>query len=253
MKNSHYTHQIIIHINEGIDGTLEWAQNHAGIEYTWSNENIGICKALNLASTKATTEYICYFNDDMFALPNWDTALYAEIKKLGHHRFFFSSTMIEPFTGKNSCAIAGIDFGNNPENFNQAALLEDFDKPMKQDWNGASWPPNVVHRSLWNAVGGYSEEFSPGLYSDPDFSMKLWHKGVRNFRGIGNSRVYHFGSKSLKRIKMNDGRKTFKKKWGITPGYFDKYFLRKGTIWTGELSSPGKDIKYWLNRIRALF
>ncbi len=30
-----------------------------------------------------------------------------------------------------------------------------------------------------------SEEFSPGMYSDPDLSMKLWQEGVRYFKGIG--------------------------------------------------------------------
>ena len=38
-KNSKYDHQIIVHINEGNDGTLEYVKNKK-LDYTLSNENI---------------------------------------------------------------------------------------------------------------------------------------------------------------------------------------------------------------------
>jgi hypothetical protein len=44
-KNSHYTHQIIVHVNEGLDETNKWLGENK-IEYTFSAENIGICKAV---------------------------------------------------------------------------------------------------------------------------------------------------------------------------------------------------------------
>ena len=45
-KNSKFSHQIIVHINEGTDGTLEYIKKN-NLEYTLSNENIGMPKALN--------------------------------------------------------------------------------------------------------------------------------------------------------------------------------------------------------------
>lgn len=92
-----------------------------------------------------------------------------------------------------------------------------------------------MHRSLWIAIDGYGEEFSPGLYSDPDVSMKLWMQGVRIFKGVGESRVYHFMSKSTGRVKMNDGKRTFLKKWGVSSSWFVKQVLRQGQPWTGPL------------------
>ena len=61
----------------------------------------------------------------------------------------------------------------------------------------------------WNKVGGFSEEYTYGLGSDPDFNMKLWNIGVRLFKGISKSRVYHFSSVSLRSKVWNDGHKTF--------------------------------------------
>jgi hypothetical protein len=74
------------------------------------------------------------------------------------------------------------------------------------------------------------------MYSDPDFSMKLWNLGVRTFKGIAESRVYHFGSVSVKRVKHNAGYSKFISKWGMTSGTFSKYFLRRGHVYDGPLT-----------------
>jgi len=93
---------------------------------------------------------------------------------------------------------------------------------------------------LWDLVGGYSIEFSPGMYSDPDFSMKLYKAGVRNFKGIHKSRVYHFGSKSTKRIKKNNGYYQFINKWGFTSSVLTKKILKRGEPYEGFLDANYK-------------
>ena len=35
---------------------------------------------------------------------------------------------------------------------------------------------------MWMKVGGFSEEFNPGIASDPDFNMKLWNLGEKIYR-----------------------------------------------------------------------
>jgi hypothetical protein len=90
-------------------------------------------------------------------------------------------------------------------------------------------------------VGGMSIEFSPGMYSDPDFSRKLFEAGIRLFKGKGNSLVYHFGSKSTQRVKKNKGRKTFLLKWGITAKTFTDKYLKKGEVFSGDVTLPKID------------
>ena len=60
------------------------------------------------------------------------------------------------------------------------------------DFQGTHWQPSLIPKKTWDTVGGFSEEFSPGLGSDPDFNMKLWKLGVRLFKGLSKCRVYHF-------------------------------------------------------------
>ncbi len=249
-KNSRYQHQIILHLNEGNDGSREWAESQ-DLDYTASIENIGICYAMNVARTLATSDLLVYFNDDMYACPDWDYWLYEEVKKQISPFFFFSSTMIEPRYTGNHCAIAPFDFGSIPKEFNEAALLENYQIPEKLDWNGATWPPSVLPTLLWDMVGGYSTEFTPGMYSDPDFSMKLWHAGVRNFKGLGKSRVYHFMSKSTGKLnkKKINGAKVFLNKWGISSNVFSRFYLRRGEDWIAPLTLPKNDCKFKLKTI----
>jgi glycosyltransferase involved in cell wall biosynthesis len=248
--HSAFAHEIILHINDGSDGTLDWARENQ-ILFTHSPANVGVCHALNAAAGKATTPYICFFNDDMVALPEWDRVIWEEIQSIGHDDWFLSATMIEPTETGNACAIAPFDFGTSVDTFQPDKLLNVFREIEFHDWSGATWPPNVVPRKWWDAVGGYSEEFSPGMSSDPDFSMKLWDKGLRYFKGVGKSRVYHFQARSTGKVVKNDGRAQFLNKWGITQGTFSKYFLRRGTKWNGILKNPSSTPGFLFARIRG--
>jgi glycosyltransferase involved in cell wall biosynthesis len=251
-KHSHFTHQIVLHINEGSDGTPAWAESE-GLAYSLSPENVGVCHALNAAAGLAKTDYICFFNDDMVALPDWDLPLWKEIESLDHDRWFLSGTMVEPTDTGNPCVIAPKDFGRSVAEFREVELIANFRNWHMEDWSGATWPPNVVPKSLWDEVGGYSEEFSPGMSSDPDFSMKLWSKGVRYFKGIAASRVYHFQARSTGKVVKNDGRKQFLHKWGMTQSTFGKYYLRRGEKWNGALPEPSFSLGLLFGRIKSWF
>lgn len=226
-QNSSHEHQIIVHVNDGSDGTLEWVRAQQ-LPHTRSPENIGICLAVNEAAMLARHDYILYLNDDMYCCPGWDTALIVKLKELDTDLFMLSGTMIEPVDTGNPCVIVK-DYGRDPADFAELQLLSDLPNYHKADWYGATWPPTLVHARWWFKLGGYSSEFSPGMSSDNDFSMKLWHAGCRVFLGAGNSLVYHFQCKSTGKVKKNDGGKQFLHKWGIRQSVFDHYYLRRGT------------------------
>ena len=255
LQHSAYSHQIIVHVNEGKDGTLDWIASQENIDYTFSEENAGVCYAINAAASLAATNYILYLNDDMYVCPNWDAVLKDEIDAIGHSYFFLSATAIEPST-KNPCAIEK-NYGTDIQSFNEKKLLEEFNSLHINDWSGATWPPNVVHKDIWDLVGGYSIEFSPGMYSDPDFSMKLWQAGIRIFKGCSKSRVYHFGSKSVKRVKKNRGYFQFIKKWGMTSSTLDKYFIQRGKRYQGVVEAREMgwmvQLKNKFKQIQAVF
>ena len=249
-KNSTYKHQLIIHVNEGKDGTLDWVKSQSDIDYTFSEKNVGVCYALNAGRQLLSTDYLLYMNDDMYACPKWDEYLADEITAIGHDNFFISATSIEP-KAQSNCMIEH-NYGTEITSFKEEELLAEFAQLPMDDWQGATWPPNIVHKNIWDKVGGYSNEFSPGMYSDPDFSMKLWLAGIRLFKGVNKSRVYHFGSKSVKRVAKNPGYHKFIDKWGMTNSTLSKYYLRRGEKFDGPLKEARIPLfarfKNWIKR-----
>tara|TARA_B100000795_G_scaffold269554_1_gene259303 strand:+ start:3605 stop:4450 length:846 start_codon:yes stop_codon:yes gene_type:complete len=242
-KNSKHNHEIKLHINEGTDGTLDYA-NLNNIFYTHSKNNIGLCSSINLISSTVKNKYLLYAHDDMYFCPNWDVALINEVKKIGHNYFYLSGTMIEP----NSAHIS-FDCGDNPNNFNEKKLINNFDNLDFYDHQGSHFAPHLVEKKLWDSVGGFSEEFNPGMGSDPDFNMKLWNNGVRIFKGINRFRVYHFSSTTTRKkqnFKRNKGNITFIKKWGFSHKFFKKHYLRSRTLFVEPLKEPNKNLIYYI-------
>tara|TARA_B100001057_G_C22662211_1_gene876406 strand:+ start:57 stop:932 length:876 start_codon:yes stop_codon:yes gene_type:complete len=246
-KNSVINYQIIVHINVGADKTKDFLDENK-IEYSFSDENIGLCKAVNIASKYAKYEYILYSHDDFYFCPGWDKALLNEIKAIGHNRFYLSSTSINTFGFKD------LDCGNDYINFNERKLLNNFNNKSFLDLQGSTWAPHIVHKDYWKKVKGFSEEFFPGAGSDPDFGLKLWNNGVRIFKMIGESKVYHFESKTLRDQKKfkyfnssdvgSKSSKLFLKKWGITIKFFKKHYLKANTIFKSELKEPDINLLY---------
>ena len=161
---------------------------------------VNINKAVKISSKK----YIVYAHDDMYFCPNWDVNFLRKFKNMKDKDFFLSGTMIQPFK-----SFIYLDCGKKIEDFNEMKLLKDFNKINYNDFQGSSWAPSLIPVKTWNKVGGFSEEYGPGLGSDPDFNMKLWKIGVRLFKGLGRARVYHFSSISLRKKAWNNGQKYF--------------------------------------------
>ena len=245
-KNSKFTHEIIPHVNVGEDGTRAYLENE-NIKYTFTENNSGICKGMNLAAKKAKNNYILYSHDDFYFCPDWDVILKKEIDKIGHKNFYLSGTMV------NNGQI-NFDCGDSFSNFNEKKFLENYQNYNFYDFQGSTWAPHVIHKDIWNKVGGFSEEFYPGTGSDPDLNMKLWKQGIRIFKGINRFKVYHFGSIVTRRYKNHPtiqtesgsrGAKIFLLKWGISINFFKKYIMRSDTKYTNPLEEPKKSVLYF--------
>ncbi len=249
LRNSAYKHQIIVHVNEGADGTLEWVKQQ-GFDYSYSPTNAGVCYGFNAPATLAKTECVVLSDDDFYYTPGWDTALLEEVNKVNHTLYSISGTMIEPTTSRNTCALAPFDFGSSPEEFKEDEFLKRYNKISFADWSGSNWYPLVIHRDTWKKIGGLSVEFSPGMGSDPDMMMKLWVAGVRYFKGVSRSRVYHFRSKTTGRIIRNDGNRQFLEKWGISISTLYKFYLKMGEPFEGAVKDPAASFTFGLRLLR---
>ena len=247
-KNSKFDHQIIPHVNIGDDGTINLLER-LKIDFTHTNFNAGICEGVNIAAKKSNKDYILYAHDDFYFCPGWDIVLFDEINKIPHNKFYLSGIMMNNGPLKFDC-------GNTIDEFDEDKLLRNFKNINHYDFQGSTWAPHVVHKDLWNKVGGFSQEYFPGTGSDPDLNMKLWNEGVRIFKGLNNCKIYHFGSIVTRAYKNHPtiitesgskGGKIFLLKWGFSIKFFKKYFLKSDEKYLSELKEPIKNFKYFFN------
>ena len=250
-KNSFYTeHEIILHINDGSDGTLEYAKNNK-IKFSFSPKNIGLCSSMNKAYSLTTTNYILYAHDDMYFCKNWDYFLVNEINSQKNNLFYLSGTNVSTRNG-----LINLDCGNNIEDFDEKKFEKFCIEDDTPDLQSSHWAPHIINKELWDKIGGFSEEFNPGDGSDPDFCMKLWNANTRVFKAISKFKVYHFNSKTTRNSKviLNNGTKTFLFKYGFNPRFFRKHYLR-GNIsiipYLGTLTNPIKDLNFYFELIKC--
>jgi len=259
--NSEFDHEIILHINDGSDGTLEYALKN-NIKHTHSKSNIGLCSSMNNAYTLTTTDYILYAHDDMYFCKNWDIFLTDEIKNQNNNQYYLSGTNVSTRHGliNFDCGSTYLDF--DEKKFHNFCLQDE-----TPDLQSSHWAPHLIHKELWDKIGGFSEEFNPGDGSDPDFCMKLWKQNVRIFKGVSKFKVYHFNSLTTRndKIILNNGTRTFLSKYGFNPKFFRKHYLRGNNSvipFKGRLNNPKKNfsmlldlsinkIKYTINKFRA--
>ncbi len=260
-KNSIYDHQIIVHVNEGTDGTLEYLKN-LNYEYTFSKDNVGMPKALNESSKLAKYDYIIISHDDFYYCPNWDSEFKKELDTLEHDNFYLSGNTILNIQKNEKLPSISLNAGSTVEEFDEKKLLNNLDKVIKTDWQGTTKCPGLIHKKIWEKVGGWSEEFFPTGGDDTDFALKLWNSNVRIFKGLGKCLIYHFGSvttrkkdKNLNTYLGSKANKIFIKKWGLGINFFEKYYLKGGLDknknfifreYDGPLKSPTKSLGFFL-------
>ena len=253
-SNSNYNHDIIVHVNEGNDGTIKFLEKE-NIKFSHTNYNAGICEGVNMAAKLSTTNYFLYAHDDFYFCPDWDVVLVNELKHIKNNLFYLSGTMVQNGQVELNC-------GDTLNDFNEKKLLDEYKNIKFYDFQGSTWAPHLIHKELWTKVGGFSEEFYPGTGSDPDLNMKLWNEGVRIFKGLQHCKVYHFGSivTRQKEKKFNTvtesgskGSKLFLLKWGFSIKFFKKHFLKSETKYNGPLDEPLKNFNFYFELLICKF
>ena len=64
-QNSSKKYEIILHVNDGSDGTLQFAKSK-NLKFSYSKKNLGLCTSINSAAKLSKSKYIHYSHDDMY-------------------------------------------------------------------------------------------------------------------------------------------------------------------------------------------
>lgn len=214
--NSCYQHEILVHVQEyslDVCGMLD----SYGVEYTWSDDNIGISRALNRLFPLSTQDFIVHMDDDMEVAENWDVALLEHFYNCPEKYAWISSTMIERTPGNTTIQADSLEEGLKAES--------------RLVYNNQS-NPVMFTREMWEEMGGADEDFfAPGF--EEALSKRAWDIGCRYFVSIPESRVFHHQSVTMNRLPnllqhRLDRDRIFKKKYGTTIGEFNYNCIRRG-------------------------
>lgn len=225
-KNTRVPYELIVHDNGSTDGTQEWLAENK-ISCTRSEKNLGFC-GVNNAIASSFYPFTIIMNTDMYPLPGWDLALFDQINKFqdqGIRKFTISCCLIEPSGNNPEYTIfnAGYDAGT----FSEPILVGNYVK-NRQKWKKENTTqyshPILFTKDMLSEVNFLDEQYFPGWAVDHDIAASVYKAGCRNFVMLGDSRVYHFSSKTFKKlpddVRRKDGQDIFFKKWGITVDEF---------------------------------
>jgi glycosyltransferase involved in cell wall biosynthesis len=225
-KNTKLPHEIIVHDNGSTDGTMFWLlQNN--IKTTCSEKNLGFC-GVNYPLKSSKYPYCMIVNSDMYMLPGWDLAMMSQInafKKAKIDRFTISSCLIEP-TGNNP-EYDIFYAGHDAATFDENKLLQYFSTAQPKKSSTIQYShPILMPKFMLEEVNYLDESYFPGWAVDHDMPMSFYQKDCRNFIMLGNSRVFHFSSKTFNKlpseVKNRNGQDIFEKKWNVSVDEFRK-------------------------------
>jgi glycosyltransferase involved in cell wall biosynthesis len=182
------------------------------IEILVLEENVGLCRAINLGVYNAKFDKILIVNDDNVFPDVWDQVLLEEYKP----GYVLAPNQIEP-TPSIFRQFHIKDLGKDPKTFDLQAYwdYENSIREGKTEESGSTLPI-FMNKYDYIRLGGWDENYEAGMVADWDFFLKCAISDLKMIRTY-NSHFYHFASISTNGEKRQQaeqkGHEYAKYKW----------------------------------------
>ena len=211
------TFEVILADDQSADETTAAEEIVENLRVLRNELNLGFVKTNNKAVKQARGRYICLLNNDTEVTSGWiDEALSMfevmnDVGAVGCKLIYPDGSLQEA---------GGIVWGSGvPWNYgkNKNASHPSFNYTRDADYLSAA--ALFVQKTVWEEVGGFSEEFAPAYYEDTDLAFKIRDAGYRTLY-CPTSEVVHFEGKSNGTSTASGIKKyqeinssTFREKW----------------------------------------
>ncbi len=211
------TFEVILADDQSSDETTAAEEIVENLRVVRNEHNLGFVKTNNKAVKQAKGRFICLLNNDTEVTSGWiDEALSMfdllnDVGAVGCKLIYPDGSLQEA---------GGIVWGSGvPWNYGngQNASHPGFNYSRDADYLSAA--ALFVRKTVWEEVGGFSEEYAPAYYEDTDLAFKVRQAGYRTVY-CPTSEVVHFEGKSngtstrsgIKQFQEVNGT-TFREKW----------------------------------------
>lgn len=193
---------IIVVNNASTDGTREYLAKRKVMRVIDNAENLACSTAWNQGFRAAATTWTLFLNNDVVVPSGWleNLVAFAESEKVD---------IACPALGEGDL---DYDLKNYAHNF--MAKMKQVRRDMA---HGVCF---LVHRKVFEVIGGFDENFRKGGCEDADFFLRAQRAGLK-LAMTGGAYIHHFGSKTQKTLKAERGSTRaetvgyFRSKWKI--------------------------------------
>jgi N-acetylglucosaminyl-diphospho-decaprenol L-rhamnosyltransferase len=203
---------VVVVNNASTDGTAEFLDQRPGLRVIHNPENRAVSAAFNQGFKASTTAWIVFLNNDVVVVPGWLENLVA-------------------FAENENVDIASPAMGEGELNYDLQDYARDFIARMKnvRRRNVANSPCILVHRRVFETIGGFDENFRKTGNEDEDFFRRARLVGFR-LTITGGAYIHHFGNITQKAVVAEKGSHRdenvsyFRAKWKI--GWLERRWMK---------------------------
>jgi GT2 family glycosyltransferase len=194
---------IVVVDNASTDGTAGFLAGRPALRVVTNAENRACAAAWNQGFQAGTTKWTMFLNNDTVVSPGWLEGLAA-------------------FAEAEGVDIVSPAMSEGELNYDLPRHAREFTARMKGvSRRGAAWGAAfMVSRRVFEAIGGFDENFRRGGNEDDDFFLRARRAGFR-LAVTGGAYIHHFGGTTQNAIIAKHGRRReetigyFRKKWRL--------------------------------------
>lgn len=207
--------QLVVVATAADAATERLLQAADGVTLVQSDVNLGFSGACHAGASVAKGDYLVLMNDDVVVTPGWlDTLVNAMTARrdigAAVPRVLYPDGTLQEAGALISRAGWTVQLGHGSPPGSNDYLTQ---RPV--DYGSAC--AAVVDRDIWDAIGGFSEEYFPGYFEDVEFALGMRHRG-KAVLYVPRAVVFHmrYGTpieRPLRSFFYQRNRETFVDKW----------------------------------------